>query len=422
MPTTSFPRYEGDVSGCFVLGMARALAQCGHEVEVIAPEPEHARDGELWTRCSPGVSVRWVPYARPRALQRTFHRAGAPDNLAQDPLAWLGAVTWPFALAGAMRARTRSGARRRWDAIVSHWGVPSGLVSSELRRGQRHVAFFHSGDVHALTRAARAGRILARRIARGSEAMVFVSSALRDRFLALAPEAAAKAHVIAMGVDAPIVIERDAARAALGCSGPTLLALGRLVSIKGIHRAIDAVATMPELTLVIAGAGPERARLEARARGSTGNVRFIGTVTGLEKARWLAAADALVVPSEALASGRTEGAPTAVIEALAAGLPVLATDTGGLPELVTHERSGLLIDSADPLALRAAITRFAGDAELRARLATGAAREGSGRTWASVAPRIDALLREPSPQGSMRRAAAGGRNENDDAGSRAFSS
>ncbi|MDQ3033356.1 MAG: glycosyltransferase, partial [Myxococcota bacterium] len=153
MPTTSFPRYVGDVSGCFVLGMARALAARGHRIEVIAPEPDRDLEGRPpWTQPSPGVSVRWVPYARPRALQRTFHRDGAPDNLARDPLAWIGALSWPFALARAID----EGAAR-WDVIASHWGVPSGLIAAARRGRCGHVAFFHSADVAALARVPRVG-------------------------------------------------------------------------------------------------------------------------------------------------------------------------------------------------------------------------------------------------------------------------
>src|SRR5712671_261102 len=66
MLTTSFPRFEHDSAGTFVLGMARALAARGHEVEVLAPEPREAAPVPSW----PGVWVEYVPYLRPRALQR----------------------------------------------------------------------------------------------------------------------------------------------------------------------------------------------------------------------------------------------------------------------------------------------------------------------------------------------------------------
>lgn len=385
MPTTSFPRNVHDISGVFVLGMARALAQLGHEIEVIAPESNE--DDGAWTHPAPGVSVRWLPYVRPRSLERTFHRHGAPDNLARDPLAWLGAATFPLVLGHAL-AKERSSSRR-WDAIISHWGLPTGLVVSLAREHQKHIAFFHSADVHLLAMSARMGRVLAREISLGSDSLVFVSAALRDRFLALAPESASKAHVIAMGVDRPTTFDRAHARRELGCSELTLLVMSRLVPIKGVDRAIEAVSGLPGIRLVIAGAGPERTRLE---RSAPPNVHFMGQLAGLEKATWLAAADALIAPSITLASGRTEGAPTAVIEAMAAGLPIIAHPVGGLPELIMHERSGLLSSSCDVRDLRSAILRFAEDPNLASRLRRNAEEEGMKRTWDFVAPKIQALL------------------------------
>ncbi|WP_157069391.1 glycosyltransferase family 4 protein [Sandaracinus amylolyticus] len=396
MPATSFPTSPRDVSGLFVLGMARALASLGHEVEVLAPAPDHR---DAWTDPAPGVRVRWIDYARPRALQRTFHRAGAPDNLARDPLAWLGAASFPLALAAAMRDR-------RWDAIASHWGVPCGLVAGAMRGSARHVAIFHSADVHVLSRAPRA---LARAIAERSDSLVFVSARLRDGFLALAPEARPRSHVIAMGVDAPPSVAR-ARRERF-----TLLALARLVPVKGLDRAIRALP--PDVELVIGGDGPERTRLEQLARTCGARVCFLGTITGDDKARWLATADALIAPSIVLPSGRTEGAPTALIEAMSAALPVVATDVGGVREIVTHEHDGLLVPPDDVGALRDAIARLRDDATLRARLSDHASHTASSRTWPALAPRFEALL----AQGSMRRADAGGRNTNVDSASRGFS-
>ena len=179
MPTTSFPKHPADPSGAFVLGMARALAARGHDVEVLAPAP--AGGAAPWTAPAPGVRVTWVRYAWPRGLQRTFHGAGAPETLARDPLAWPGTALYPGALAHAVHSRGR-----RWDALVSHWGVPCGIVGSALAQGRPHVAFFHSGDVHVLSRLPRPlGARLARVIARGATTLAFVSEVLRQAFFGL---------------------------------------------------------------------------------------------------------------------------------------------------------------------------------------------------------------------------------------------
>lgn len=390
MPTTSFPRHEGDPSGAFVLGMARALARRGHEIEVLAPEAEGALG---WDRPLPGVRVAWIPYARPRSLQRTFHRAGAPENLARDPLAWIGAASFPIALARAIDRRAG-----RWDAAASHWGVPCGWITARaIGRRAPHVAFFHSGDVHAIARLPTAlGRTIAREVAGGSSALAFASRALRDRFSSFA-EVDAPAHVMPMGIDPIDVIDRARARGAIGAGAFLLLAMSRLVPVKGLDRAIDAIAGLPGIELAVAGEGPERARLEARARERGVRARFLGAIAGTEKARWMNAADALIAPSIVLPSGRTEGTPTAVIEAMHAGVPVIASDAGGLPDLVGDGVGGMIAKGAEIDRLRASIACVAADPALRARLAIGARMRARGATWDAIAPRIEQMLAQEGP-------------------------
>lgn len=391
--TTSFPRHAGDAAGHFVLGFARSLERAGHEVTVLAPEPSTPGDPPRFG----AVDVRFVRYAWPRELSRTFYAAGVPDNLGRDPLAWWGLGSFPGALARSARRHARE-----WDAVISHWALPSGLVAAQCLRGLPHLAVLHSADVHALERLPL-GRSLARRVAAGTQSWIFVSRDLRSRFLALLPpeqasRVLARSTVSPMGVDEPIAGEgRAAARDALGLNDFTALSMSRLVTIKGLAQAIDAAANT-ETTLLIAGEGPDRARLQDRAARRRAQVHFLGHVTGAEKRRALCAADAFVLPSRRLPSGRTEGTPTALLEAMAAGLPPVASAVGGVPEVVGHEESGLVYPPDSPAALGRALLRLRGDEELRRRLASGAAQVGRAHTWTALAPRFErALSRAVAP-------------------------
>ncbi len=405
MPTTSFPKHPADPSGAFVLGMARALAARGHDVEVLAPAP--AGGAAPWTAPAPGVRVTWVRYAWPRGLQRTFHGAGAPENLARDPLAWPGTALYPGALAHAVHSRGR-----RWDALVSHWGVPCGIVGSALAQGRPHVAFFHSGDVHVLSRLPRPlGARLARVIARGATTLAFVSEVLRQAFFGLlegTPEgrdASTHSVVQPMGVDLPASCARDAARQFLGVDGFVVFAMSRLVPIKGLDRLIAAAGPMAGVVVVIAGEGPEARRLADLAARSGASVRLEGVVSGEDKARWLAAADVFAVPSRRLASGRSEGAPHAVLEAMSAGLPVVSTDVGGLPELVGD--GGIVVSEGDTADLAAALVALRDDPVRRARLAEAARARGQAAGWTRIAPALEGWLRHTKAQGATRSAPAG---------------
>jgi glycosyltransferase involved in cell wall biosynthesis len=153
---------------------------------------------------------------------------------------------------------------------------------------------------------------------------------------------------------------RAAARDELGlrADGPIVVCLGWLGPEKGVEVAIDAVAAQPELTLVIAGAGPLRADLEQHAAAvAPDRVRFLGAVA--DPTLVLTAADAFVLPS------RHEGLPAVLVEAGFTGLPVVATDVGAVRTVLEHEVTGMVVPPGDAgalgRALAAVVTSGAGD-------------------------------------------------------------
>jgi glycosyltransferase involved in cell wall biosynthesis len=379
--TTSYPRSEGDPAGIFVRGFARALAGRGHHIEVLAPEPQEERPPLR----DPGIDVHHVAYVRPRALERTFYGAGVIDNARRDARAWPGLVTFPLALARAARSRSYG-----WDAVVSHWALPCALAAGWARRTSPHLAVLHSGDVHVLRRLPMR-QTIADRIARGASRLLFTCTPLEREFLSwVSPDVRSelrdRTHVSAMGIDRTELPARGAARESTGARGFVVLSLGRLVPIKGIERLVDAMRGI-DAELWIAGDGPSRSAIERRG----GRVRFFGTVSGAQKAALFAAADAFALPSLREPDGRTEGVPTALLEAAEAGLPIVASEVGGIASVVSHGESALLVPPADTVALRAALSRLRTDAGLRARLSDGARSIGARHAWTTLAPAFEAL-------------------------------
>ncbi|HEY1585093.1 MAG TPA: glycosyltransferase family 4 protein, partial [Polyangia bacterium] len=127
-------------------------------------------------------------------------------------------------------------------------------------------------------------------------------------------------------------------------------------------------------TLLVGGDGPEHASLVKRAAGK--RVRFLGHVSGDDKRALLAAADALVIPS------RVDGAPTVALEALAAGLPIVATPVGGLPE-VLDDTVAILGNEVGP-----ALTRLRDDLELRTTMSRACRARAPLHDWSYVAPQL----------------------------------
>lgn len=302
----------------------RRLLDEGHRVEVVAAGdvPSVTFDGQL--------TVRRLPASR--AL---FYGEGAPEALERGGAIWLAAVQFSAALAGAARRR-----RADWDAVESHWLVPSALAASAAAPGHPRRAFAHSGDVALLERIPF-GPAIARRLARDGTDLHFVSAALQARFSRLCGDGGNMGTVETLEVPSALFGPRaapdPALRRRLGVAAPTVLAVGRLVPIKGHATLLHACARARASTVVhrrpqvvILGEGPERSRLMRLAHALEVPLRLVGAVPRAEVADWLRAADLFAHPSRRLANGRTEGAPVAALEARAVGIPVVVTDEVGL--------------------------------------------------------------------------------------------
>ncbi len=141
--------------------------------------------------------------------------------------------------------------------------------------------------------------------------------------------------------------------------GAELLFVGRLAGVKGVPVLLDALRGLdfPDLRLTLIGDGPDRALLEAQAKGLP--VDFVGYKSQAEVAEALAKADVFVLPSFA------EGVPVVLMEAMVSGLPVVTTRIAGVPELVIHEMSGLLVPPGDVIGLRSAIKTVLDNPDMR---------------------------------------------------------
>lgn len=328
---TSYPRWPGDAAGGFVAGHVAWLRSTGADVEVLAAGQGHP--------APPGL----------------FYGGGAPDALERG----LGLLGPAVGFSAQMIAKVAVRARR-WDAVAAHWLAPCAVAAAMAPTRVPLLAIAHGGDVHLLARAKLLAPVLALLVARDAR-IVFVSDELRRRALDAVPRALAsrvttRSIVQAMGVDDERSARIAAARSAR--IGPaTIVVLARLVPVKGVDVAIEAMRHVrADARLVIAGDGPLRASLESLARGA--RVEFAGWLDTDARDALLARADALLVPSAPVEHGRSEGMPMAAREALAAGVPVIASATGGLVELASH--GATLVPPRDPRALAAAIERVIG--------------------------------------------------------------
>ena len=282
---------------------------------------------------------------------RDFGLAG-PDGIMPQ----LRRRPWAGPLLMGSMARAVRAAARHADLVHAHW-LPT--ASAALFARVPYVVTLHGSDVALAHRAPR----LAVRVLRGARRVIAVSNALADEARSLG---AADVAVIPNGIDVPAEPGADA-------DPPYVLFAGRLSPEKGVEELVAAADGLP---LTIAGDGPLGDSIP----------HALGWVPRPELERLLAGATVVACPS------RREGFGIVCAEAMARGRAVVASNVGGLRDLVEHERTGLLVPPQDPPALRAALERLLADEALRARLGKAARIHVTGLcAWDAVTERTIAV-------------------------------
>ncbi len=380
--TSNFPRWSGDSTTAFVLHLAQDLQQLGWTVDVLAPHAPDAATAEVLD----GVSVERFRYLWPTKLQTICYQGGALVNLRRRPL---DRLKLPALVAAEGFAVARRLATRRYDILHSHWLLPQGYVGQLSRTIAKlpHVVTVHGGDLFGLNSPLM--QTFKRFVLQRADA-VTVNSSFTEQAARALVSAPRRLQRIPMGVATEdLTAQQSEQSAALRAryrrdQGPLLIFVGRLVEEKGAKDLIQATAELhadyPHITTLILGEGPERPALEncVRALDLSSSIIFPGWVNPAEIRSWLAAADIFVGPSCTAANGWVEAQGLTFLEAQAAGLPVIATRLGGIPDAVIHEQTGLLIDERAPLQIAAAVRRILRETSL----ATILAKQGRERVLA----------------------------------------
>jgi glycosyltransferase involved in cell wall biosynthesis len=263
-------------------------------------------------------------------------------------------------------------AESNFDHIDAHYFYPDGVAAALLGKalGKPVVITPRGTDVNLIPAYALPRRMI-RWAAESAAHLIAVSRALKEALVALGiPEE--KITVLRNGVDLAMFrpLDRISIRAKLGLEGPVLLSVGHLIERKGHDLVIRALLSLPQHKLLICGTGPERAALGGLAKdiGVENRVRFLGQIAHDRLAEIYGAADALV-----LASNR-EGWPNVLLEAMACGTPVIASNIWGNPEIVARREAGILMRERSAAGVAEAVRELFSD--LPAREATRAYAEG----------------------------------------------
>jgi len=342
----AFPK----LSETFVLEQILKLLALGHDVRIYAFD-------------APAETVRHAAIANHGLLDRTLYFTRRPrggllsalSTVMKDKELGFSALREREALA----QRQQHGPQGDFDVIYCHFGH----IAERARKlrsvgffGGPLVAVFHALDVTVLVEGAHTYARLFQDAAR----LLPISHHWQKRLIELGAPAS-KVEVRHMGVDCSALAYRP--RSLTPDRPVSIVSVGRLVEKKGFAYAIRALARAEkslgrQLDYHLVGDGPLREELEqlARAEGVAERVTFHGARRSDEVVGLLARANILMAPSVTASNGDMEGIPMVLMEAMAQGLPVISTAHSGIPELVRHGESGVLVPERDADALAAAVT------------------------------------------------------------------
>ncbi len=372
---STFPVSAADSTPAFVRDLA-AYETAEFDTTVLVPAvPSGAmRDqGDVDVRRFRYFPRRWEDLADGAIL----------ENLRARRSRWLQVP--PFLLAEIMAVR-RHVKRLRPDVLHVHWIIPQGLAAMLGGGRVPMLVTTLGGDLYGLRDPF--SQWVIRAVIRRAAAITTMNEEMRQRLIELGADPE-RTYVLPMGADTTGI---RATASQESCVPGRLLFVGRLVEKKGLAVLLEALRELDSsgIELRVVGDGPLRAKLTERAAGLP--VKFVGALQRTELAREYGAADVVVFPSVPAASGDQDGLPVALLEAMAAGCSVVASDLPGLRDAIRDGESGLLVAPGDSHALAATLRELLADAGHRRRLGAMAVKRSERYSVSSIGARYLALL------------------------------
>lgn len=376
---TAFPRGPDDPITPWLVELLQRLRAAGHDVEVFTSAYKGSPDQTF-----AGIPVHRFRYFL-RRWENLTHEETAPDRMRRSLLYRIMPL---FFVTAGIVSIWRLARRRQYDVIHVHWPLPLALFGWAAQRGSTPpiVTTFYGAELrfgfHRFI--AWAARRSARVIAISS----YTAAVLReivDVPIEVIPYAAALPH--------------SSSSLRHSSSGATVLFVGRLVERKGVAHLIEALGQLEDqrrTQLVVVGEGPERPRLEARARelGLSDRVVFRGRISDAELRRAYESADVFVLPAILDSRGDTEGLGVVLLEAMNYGVPVIASRAGGIVDIVVDGETGVLVPPGDAPALAGAVQKVLADPARARELGEAGRRHLAEQfSWDAILARFEAVYR-----------------------------
>ena len=397
MVTSSYPKYEGDVTAPFIESIAASVAALGNEVHLLAPyHPDVHREP-----VEKGVHLHFFKYSPFKNLNIW----GYAESLEAD-VRVKGAIypLTPVVFISSLWALHRLTREIKFDIMHAHWVIPNGPVAAAIARLRRLplVISMHGSDVFVAEQSKLFSSV-ARWCFRRASAITAPSEDLVQRAIALgAPPA--RCHLVPYGVDPGQFTRIERAgpvlKKELGLPQDSLVvfAVGRMVYKKGFEYLIRAVPAVlrehPNTKIVIAGGGDLEPRLMSLVKqlGVEKSVIMPGWIQRDKMPLFFSGCDLFVLPSVVDQQGNVDGLPNTLLEAMASAKPVVATSVAGIPLAVKDGDNGLLVPEKQPGELSSAINLLLRAPELRSQYGeAGRRRVENELNWETTARTFNSL-------------------------------
>ena len=405
MLTSSYPKFRGDTTAPFIESIATNIARQNVAVHVVLPEHRELKRGAVED------GVHFEPYRY--ALKKEWTLWGYAEALRGDVKLKRGVYALaPFAIASSFQKMMQLTAREKFDVMHAHWVLPNAPAAALVARIRKLplVISMHGSDVF-MAEKNRAFGATARWCFDHAAWSTACSDDLMQRAISIGADEN-KTELIPYGADAkafhvhPEHAARVRAALQLEKNDVMILAVGRMVYKKGFEFLVRAMPQIlqhaPHARLVLVGYGDLRDELQAQAHalGLNGHVTFAGRVAREQIPAYFSAADIVSVPSVRDDAGNVDGLPNVLLEGMAAGKAIVASNIAGFPDVIENEASGILVEEKNSDALARAIVRLARDETLRERLGTRARMQvHENLNWENVARKfINAYARVTEKQ------------------------
>lgn len=373
---STFPRWEGDTEPRFVLDLSKSLLEY-YDVTVLAPACPGAKEEEILE----GVKVIRYHYFPIHKWETLCYPGAIVPRIKEKKIRGL---LVPFLFLGLWWKLLRI--LPKYDLVHAHWIIPQGIVQSFFKKP--YIVTGHGGDIMELNRGIF--KILKKRVLEKASCISVVSNRAKQKLYDLYK--IDNVVVQTMGCDTNKFSPDKRVENYFGQDGKkVILFVGRFVEIKGITYLLKAMEDI-DAKLVIVGKGPDESLIRKQVENLGEKVIFLGSQDHTKLPTIYASSDIFVIPSVTIQGGVTEGSPTVITEALASGLPVIGTNTGGIPEMIQDGVNGFVVPERNSEIISEKIKIILGNSMIYKEFSENARAYGLKKSYKNVAKAFQIII------------------------------